>query len=76
MRLPYSLHCWRQQNDWGRFPRLGRVVPEFEAEGFRELIFENYRIVYAIEADTVTIYSVLHTSIDVSNRLRDMRKKP
>lgn len=58
------------------FPRLGRIVPEFEAEAFRELIFENYRIVYAIEADTVIIYSLLHSPMDISGRLRALREKP
>lgn len=32
-----------------QFPRKGRVVPEFEDENIRELIFHNYRIVYAKE---------------------------
>ncbi len=59
-----------------RFPRLGRAVPEFESETLREIIFEHYRIVYSIDADTITIYSVLHSSMDVSNRLRKLRKKP
>jgi len=27
-------------------PRCGRIVPEFETYGFREVIYQNYRIVY------------------------------
>lgn len=32
-------------------PLLGRVVPEFTNEVFRELIFRNYRIIYEIISD-------------------------
>ena len=46
-----------------RFPRSGRIVPEFDSEDIREAIFERYRIVYSVRRDTVTIYSVLHSSI-------------
>ena len=28
------------------FPRSGRIVPELNEEIFRELIFDNYRVVY------------------------------
>ena len=59
-----------------QFPRLGRVVPELDSETLRELVFENYRIVYSIAADTVTIYSILHSSMDVSGRLHELRRKP
>ena len=56
------------------FPRLGRVVPEFESEDLRELIFESYRIVYTIDGDTVTVHAVLHSSMDVSARLRGWKE--
>ena len=29
-----------------KMPRCGRIVPELESYGFREVIFQNYRIVY------------------------------
>ena len=29
-------------------PHIGRIVPELENYGFREVIYQNYRIVYRI----------------------------
>lgn len=47
-------------------PRCGRIVPEFEAYGFREVIYQNYRIVYRIKAanERVEILAVIHCSRD------------
>ena len=44
------------------FPERGRVVPELETQNimnYRELIEENYRIIYSIEIRTVIIHSIL-----------------
>ena len=41
-------------------PEIGRVVPEIEDEQFRELIYENYRIVYRIEKKQVSILTIRH----------------
>lgn len=35
-----------------KFPRLGRIVPEFSSENLRELIYGNYRLVYEIISET------------------------
>ena len=32
-----------------KFPKMGRMVPEFECEELRELIYHNYRIVYNLK---------------------------
>ena len=41
-------------------PRLGRIVPEFNEESIREIIFGNFRIIYRIiseeRTDILTIY--------------------
>lgn len=34
-----------------RFPRMGRVVPEFDDEMLREMIVAPYRLVYRLRAD-------------------------
>jgi plasmid stabilization system protein ParE len=52
------------------FPRLGRMLPEFEHEWLREIIVENYRIVYEILDDAVAIVVVYHATMDVEARLR------
>lgn len=42
-------------------PRCGRVVPELQDYGFREVIYVNYRIVYMItKNDDIEILAVLH----------------
>jgi toxin ParE1/3/4 len=50
------------------FPRSGRIVPEADRDDIRELIFHAYRIIYLIEADEITIVTVVHGSRDLSRR--------
>lgn len=40
------------------FPRSGRIVPELSQDIVRELIVENYRIIYKITKKTVAILTV------------------
>ena len=41
------------------FPEMGRRVPEAEGqEGIREVLFQNYRIIYRIKSEKVQILSV------------------
>lgn len=46
------------------FPLSGRVIPEFDDQTLREVIFQNYRIVYEFVADDVTILGVIHAALD------------
>ena len=48
----------------GQFPRMGRRVPEFRDDTLREIIFQNYRIVYRIVAQDVRILTVRHSAMD------------
>jgi len=44
------------------FPEMGRIVPEFINEfndKYRELIYENYRIIYKIQNDEIIIVRVI-----------------
>lgn len=50
------------------FPRIGRRVPEADRDDVRELIFHAYRIIYLIEAEGVTILTVVHGSRDLARR--------
>ena len=43
-------------------PKSGRVVPEYSFETIRELIEGNYRIVYKIVQDTISILRVHHAA--------------
>jgi len=41
-----------------KFPRSGRVIPEIQLDEFREIILDNYRIIYRIEEKQVSILTV------------------
>lgn len=43
-----------------QFPRSGRIVPEIRQEDFREIIHGNYRIIYKIEDERISILTVRH----------------
>ncbi len=50
-------------------PRLGRRVPEADdREDVRELIFQNYRIIYLVESEHVHILTVIHGSRDLAGQ--------
>jgi len=49
------------------FPRLGRVVPEADEETIRELLYQNYRIIYRIKSELVEILTVIHGRRDVGS---------
>jgi plasmid stabilization system protein ParE len=42
------------------FPRSGRVVPEVGDESLREVVYQNYRIVYRLKPRAVEIITVFH----------------
>ncbi|MBU1170619.1 MAG: type II toxin-antitoxin system RelE/ParE family toxin [Proteobacteria bacterium] len=41
-------------------PEIGRTVPEINNRKFRELIYGNYRIIYRIEPEKISILTVRH----------------
>ena len=43
-----------------RFPKLGRIVPELNKSAYREIIIGNYRIIYMISDDIITILTIRH----------------
>jgi len=42
------------------FPYLGRIVPEYNNKVIRELIYQNYRLVYKIEENNIYIIYIGH----------------
>ena len=52
-----------------KFPEMGRKVPEAEAENIRELLFQNYRIIYRVETDSILILTVIHGARDLSRKI-------
>ena len=55
------------------FPLCGRVVPELEMTKIREVIYQNYRIVYRVldEVSEVHILSVVHSARDFQKTFRE-----
>jgi addiction module RelE/StbE family toxin len=41
-------------------PEIGRIVPEINNSQFREIIFGNYRIIYRIEKNRISILTIRH----------------
>lgn len=54
------------------FPEMGRKVPEFDLAHLRELIQNEYRIVYRIvHAEQIDIITIQHSSRNMSERFFD-----
>ncbi len=51
------------------FPKSGRVVPEFNDEAIRELIYGAYRIIYIVRTQICYVVSVVHGSRDLLRHL-------
>ena len=45
-----------------KFPKSGRVVPEFDDETLREIIQGNYRIIYKVSSLQVSIIRIHHSA--------------
>ena len=43
-----------------KFPESGRIVPEIKINFFRELIYGNYRIIYRLEENRISILTIRH----------------
>ena len=41
-------------------PEIGRIVPEIRNNQFREIIYGNYRIIYRIESEQISILTIRH----------------
>ncbi len=54
-------------------PLCGRIVPEFQSEKFREVIYKNYRIVYRLKKNTedVDVLAVIHAARDMETAFRE-----
>lgn len=52
-----------------RFPKAGRIVPEYNDENLREKIYENYRIVDRIKSEVIEIVAICHGARPLKNIL-------
>lgn len=51
------------------FPKLGRVVPEYQDPDVRELIVGNYRVVYRVHGNSIGIAAIAHASRELLRKL-------
>lgn len=62
--LPYAKLLAREINlrvkELADHPLIGRKVPEFPEKNFREIIFQDYRIIYRVKEETVEIGLIWH----------------
>ena len=49
-----------------KFPELGRHVPESEDSNIREILLQNYRIIYRANPEHILILAVIHGARDLS----------
>ena len=54
------------------FPEIGRIVDEADNPNVRELIFQNFRIIYRIVNEVVQILAIIRGSRDMSS----LKSKP
>ncbi|MEK6280080.1 MAG: type II toxin-antitoxin system RelE/ParE family toxin [Acidobacteriota bacterium] len=47
---------------------MGRVVPESSNETVRELLYQNYRIIYRVTSNRIEVLSVIHGARDLPGR--------
>ena len=48
------------------FPEIGRIVPESDNSMIREIIFQNFRIIYRNLSESIQIIAVIRGSRDIS----------
>lgn len=65
----WVLELYTTGENLSRFPRRSRIVPEFNQEDIRELLIENYRLVYRATPTTIEILTIFegHRRIDKKN---------
>lgn len=53
-----------------QFPNIGRIVPEFDDENIRELLYGTYRIIYQIRKDRCYMVAIIHSSRDLLQHVK------
>lgn len=58
----------RKTNTLSNFPKIGRVVPEFDDPSIREIFAYSYRIIYQVDSTQISIAAIIHgkRNLDIS----------
>ena len=70
----FVLKALESDQSLGGLSERGRVVPEFKREDIREIFVFNYRLIYRIEQNRVSILALIHGRRDFSQAW-DERKR-
>lgn len=49
------------------FSQMGRVVPEFKKHDIREILVYNYRVIYEVQNQAITVLTIIHSARDLGN---------
>ncbi|MDD2620325.1 MAG: type II toxin-antitoxin system RelE/ParE family toxin [Syntrophomonadaceae bacterium] len=49
------------------YPKMGRVVPEFRKKDIREIFVYNYRIIYELQGQSITVLTIIHSARDLGS---------
>ncbi len=65
MDKPYAAEKWvntvfSKVEQLESSPEIGRIVPEVDNSQYREIIYGNYRIIYRIEKEQISILTIRH----------------
>ncbi len=42
------------------FPKMGRIVPEYQQNDIREILIQRYRVIHQLEQNQILILTVIH----------------
>ena len=48
------------------YQNMGRIVPEYNKDEIREIIFQNYRIIYHYDTQQIIILTIFHAARELS----------
>ena len=61
----------RRSEQIARFPRSGRMVPEYKREDIREVIERSYRIIYRVSEQHLDVLAVLHGARRIPSEVQE-----
>jgi plasmid stabilization system protein ParE len=64
----WSLEFFNSGESLVNLPTRGRIVPEFKQENLRELLLDNYRLVYRIKKTSIEIITVFEGHRQLSKK--------
>ena len=68
----WILELFNSGEGLGSLPTRGRIVPEFNQENLRELLIDNYRLVYRIKKSSIEVITVFEGHRKI--RTKDLKK--